>query len=123
MKTKAAKVQPGQAAATIADDASAKFSAHYGAERWSRLQRQALNSRGLSAEDLQALCIETLMTSTARHPDNAAAALCSAGNRLLIHLGSSLKAEDVARFEDALGGATNRRDPSLPGDGSSPLPA
>jgi len=93
---------PDRIDATDRIDALRALRAHYGEERWERLQRQALRSCGLHAEDLQALCIETLMTSTARHPDNAQAALCSAGNRLLIHLGSSLKPEDVTRFEDAL---------------------
>ncbi len=113
---------PTDSTAPITQDAAARFLAHFGAERWARLQRQALSSCGLTAEELQALCIKTLMTSAARHPDNAAAALCSAGNRLLLHLGSTLNADDVTRFEAALRDATTRDDAApANGDESSPL--
>lgn len=123
MPTPKLKTKPEvKEAAAIGDEVASQFAAHFGAGRWERLQRQALESRGLTNKQLQALCIETLMTSAARHPDNAAAALCGAGNRLLLQLGSSLNADDVTRFEAALVAATTRRDAAPKGDEASPLP-
>lgn len=70
-------------------------------QRWAGIEKQAA-LHALDAAGLQALCTETLATSAARHPGNEDAALYSAANRLLLHLGSTLKPEDVQRFEAAL---------------------
>ncbi len=85
---------------SLGAEALEKLKAVFAAERWAKIERQAARS----AEDLQALCTRLLATSWVRHPDNEAAAVASAANRLLLALGSVLKPEDVERFESALAG-------------------
>lgn len=70
-------------------------------ERWAKLERQALN-QGLDADALQQLCTSLLASSFLHHSENAEATLYSVANRLLLSLGSTLTAEDIQRFEDAL---------------------
>lgn len=86
---------------TLETAALEKLKTAFTPERWAGIERQAA-LHALDAAGLQALCTRTLATSTARHADNDAAALYSAANRLLLHLGSTLKPEDVQRFEEAL---------------------
>ncbi|MBB5033173.1 hypothetical protein [Prosthecobacter vanneervenii] len=81
-------------------DASAlpKIKALFDDARWQKIEAQA---RKQSA-DLPKLCSMLLATSLARHASHEPAALASAANRLLISLGSTLKPEDVQRYEQAL---------------------
>lgn len=82
----------------IGAEALAKIQALFDGPRWAKIEAQARRQ----AADLQALCTRLLATSLARHPSNEPAALASAANRLLISLGSTLKPEDVQRYEAAL---------------------
>lgn len=83
-------------------EALEKLKGTFSAQRWGKIERQAAHHCGLDAGGLQALCVELLATSHARHPRNDAAALYGAANRLLLAVGSVLKDEDVTRFEASL---------------------
>lgn len=89
-----------------------KLKAFFPAERWQKIASQA----DKHAANLQELCTRLLATSAARHPDNEQAALCSAGNRLLLAVGSVLKPEDAQRYEDALKGISAAPAAVLPVD-------
>lgn len=89
---------------SLGTEALEKLKATFPADRWAKIERQATQRCGLDAAGLQGLCAQLIATSHARHPDNDPAALHSAANRLLISVGSTLKPEDVSRFEDALKG-------------------
>lgn len=94
---------PPAAAPQPKPDAAAleKISAQFTEQRWSKIQRQALGSCALDAEGLQSLCMQLLATRSARHPVNAAAALYSACNGLLLAIGSSLNEHDLSRYQEA----------------------
>jgi hypothetical protein len=81
--------------------AQEKISAQFTEARWDKIRRQASTSHALDATGLQGLCMEMLATRTARHPDNAPAALYAACNGLLLAIGSSLNDHDVSRYEEA----------------------
>lgn len=82
----------------ITDDALNKIKALFEPARWLKIEAQATKY----AVRLRELCTPLLATSMARYPDHEQAALCSAANRLLLSLGSTLKPADVERFEAAL---------------------
>ena len=86
------------AAPTISMEACTKLKGCFDAPRWAKIEAQAAKQ----SENLPALCTRLAATSAARYPDNELAASYSAANRLLISLGSTLKKQDVERFEAAL---------------------
>ncbi|WP_397379602.1 hypothetical protein [Prosthecobacter sp.] len=86
------------AAPIISMEAFNKLKGCFDAPRWAKIEAQAVKQ----SENLPALCTRLAATSAARYPDNELAASYSAANRLLISLGSTLKKQDVERFEAAL---------------------
>lgn len=97
-------IKPAADAATPAINNAAleKIAAQFTEGRWTKIQRQASCSCALDATGLQSLCTRLLETRSVRHPDNAAAALYSACNGLLLAIGSSPNAHDASRYEEAV---------------------
>lgn len=86
------------------------ISAHFGAERWTRLVEQAL-AQGLDHAQLLSLCGKMRRTRKEWHADNAQAALIAAAHGLLISLGSVPSKADEAALEAVLNPAPPPAEP------------